>query len=111
MKVAIVGAGGVGGYFGGAMARAGHEVVLLARGEHRDVIRSRGLEVREPDGAWTVRVGATDAAAELLPADLTLVTVKSYSLAEVAPVVRRLAEAGSDVLPLLNRVAAFGSLA
>ena len=55
MRVAIVGAGGVGGYFGGAMARAGHEVVLLARGEHRDAIRSRGLEVREPEGAWTAR--------------------------------------------------------
>jgi len=111
VKVAIVGAGGVGGYFGGAIARAGHEVVLLARGEHRDVIRSRGLEVREPEGAWTVLVGATDDPAELSPADLTLVAVKSYSLAEVAPTVRRLAEGGSDVLPLLNGVEAFGSLA
>jgi 2-dehydropantoate 2-reductase len=111
MKVAIVGAGGVGGYFGGAMARAGHEVVLLARGEHRDAIRSRGLEVREPEGAWTARVGATDDPAELLHADLTLVAVKSYSLAEVAPAVRSLAEGGSDVLPLLNGVEAFESLA
>lgn len=111
MKVAIVGAGGVGGYFGGAMARAGHEVVLLARGEHRDLIRSRGLEVREPEGAWTVQVGATDDPAELSPADLALVAVKSYSLAEVAPIVRRLAEGGSEVLPLLNGVEAFESLA
>jgi 2-dehydropantoate 2-reductase len=111
VKVAIVGAGGVGGYFGGAMARAGHEVVLLARGEHRDVIRSRGLEVREPEGVWTVQVGATDDPAELSPADLAIVAVKSYSLAEVAPTVRRLAEGGSDVLPLLNGVEAFESLA
>jgi 2-dehydropantoate 2-reductase len=93
------------------MARAGHEVVLLARGEHRDVIRSRGLEVREPEGTWTVQLGATADPAELLPADLTLVAVKSYSLAEVAPTVRRLAEAGSDALPLLNGVEAFESLA
>jgi 2-dehydropantoate 2-reductase len=111
MKIAIVGAGGVGGYFGATLARAGHEVVLLARGEHRDVIRSRGLEVREPEGVWTARVGATDDPAELSPADLTLVAVKSYSLAEVASAVRRLAEGGSDVLPLLNGVEAFESLA
>ena len=111
MKIAIVGAGGVGGYFGGTMARSGHEVILLARGEHRDAIRSRGLEVREPEGAWTVQVGATADPAELVPADLAIVAVKSYSLAEVAPTVRRLAEGGSDVLPLLNGVEAFESLA
>jgi ketopantoate reductase len=83
----------------------------LARGEHRDVIRTRGLEVREPEGAWTARVGATDDPAELLPADLAIVAVKSYSLEEVAPVVRRLAESGSNVIPLLNGVEAFESLA
>jgi 2-dehydropantoate 2-reductase len=111
MRIAIVGAGGVGGYFGGAMARAGHEVVLLARGEHREAIRSRGLEVREPEGAWTARVGATDDPEELLPADLAIIAVKSYSLSEVAPAVRKLAEAGAIVLPLLNGVEAFESLA
>jgi 2-dehydropantoate 2-reductase len=111
MRIAIVGAGGVGGYFGGTMARAGHDVILLARGEHRDAIRSRGLEVREPEGAWTTVVGATDDPAELPPADLALVAVKSYSLAEVAPAVRLLAEAGATVLPLLNGVETFESLA
>jgi 2-dehydropantoate 2-reductase len=110
MRIAIVGAGGVGGYFGGTMARAGHEVVLLARGEHRDAIRSRGLEVREPEGSWTVQVGATADPAELLPADLAVVAVKSYSLSDVAPTVRRLAEAGAIVLPLLNGVEAFEAL-
>jgi 2-dehydropantoate 2-reductase len=111
MRVAVVGAGGVGGYFGGAIARAGHEVRLFARGENRDAIRSRGLEVREPEGAWKVAVVAADDAGELLPADLAIVAVKSYSLLEVAPVVARLAEAGAVVLPLLNGVEAFESLA
>jgi 2-dehydropantoate 2-reductase len=111
MRVAVVGAGGVGGYFGGAIARAGHEVRLFARGENRDAIRSRGLEVREPEGAWKTAVVATDEAAELLPADLAIVAVKSYSLSEVAPVVAKLAEAGAVVLPLLNGVEAFESLA
>ena len=111
MRIAIVGAGGVGGYFGGAMSRAGHDVILLARGEHRDAIRSRGLEVREPEGAWTTGVGATDDPSELSPADLALVAVKSYSLSEVAPAVRLLAEAGALVLPLLNGVETFELLA
>ena len=110
MRVAVVGAGGIGGYYGGAIARAGHEVRLFARGANRDAIRSRGLEVREPEGTWTVKVLATDDAAELLPADLAIVAVKSYSLSEVAPVVARLAEAGAVALPLLNGVEAFESL-
>ncbi len=111
MRVVVVGAGGVGGYFGGAIARAGHEVRLFARGENRDAIRSRGLEVREPEGTWTVKVLTTDEPEELLPADLAIVTVKSYSLVEVAPVVRRLTEAGAIALPLLNGVEALESLA
>lgn len=111
MKIAIIGAGGVGGYFGGSMARAGHEVKLLARGPHLEAIRSRGLEVREPDGAFTVRALATADPAELLPADFAIVAVKSYSLAEVAPAVRRVAEGGAVVVPLLNGVEAFESLA
>ena len=111
MRIAVIGAGGVGGYFGGCMARAGHEVKFLARGPHLDAIRSRGLEVREPDGAWTVRPLAAAEAADLLPADFAVVAVKSYSLSEAAPAVRRLAEGGAVVVPLLNGVEAFESLA
>jgi 2-dehydropantoate 2-reductase len=111
MRVAVVGAGGVGGYFGGVIARAGNDVRILARGETLDVIRSRGLEVREPDGAFTAAVLATDDPRDLLPADLAIVAVKSYSIPEVAPAVRLLAEAGAVVLPLLNGVEAFESLA
>jgi 2-dehydropantoate 2-reductase len=110
MRVAVVGAGGIGGYYGGTIARAGHEVRLFARGANRDAIRSHGLEVREPEGTWTVKVLATDVAAELLPADLAIVAVKSYSLAEVAPVVAGLAGSGALVVPLLNGVEAFESL-
>ena len=110
MRVAVVGAGGVGGYFGGAIARAGHEVRMLARGEHLEAIRSRGLEVREPEGTWRVQPVATSRPEDLLPADLAIVAVKSYSLSEIAPVVRLLAENGAVALPLLNGVEAFESL-
>src|SRR3546814_3669895 len=49
MKIAVVGAGAIGGYFGGLLARAGHDVTLIARGAHRDAIRSRGLTVNSKD--------------------------------------------------------------
>jgi 2-dehydropantoate 2-reductase len=110
MRVAVIGAGGVGGYFGASMARAGHVVRFFARGEHLDAIRSRGLEVREPGEVWNIRVPATGDPEELLPSDFAIVAVKSYSLDEVAPVVRRLAEAEAVALPLLNGVEAFENL-
>lgn len=108
MRVAIIGAGGVGAYFGGLLARAGTEVHLFARGAHLDAIRARGLDVRTPDGRWTAPVHATDDPAALGHAldagDLALLAVKAYSLAEVAPAVRLLASQGVVVLPLLNGV-------
>ncbi len=110
LRVVVLGAGGVGGYFGGELARAGHHVTLLARGDHLAAIRARGLELRTPatdvPHAPPVRVpvDATDDPAALPNADLVVVAVKSYSLPEVAPAAARLAAAGATVLPLLNGV-------
>ncbi len=106
MKFAVIGAGGVGGYYGGALARAGHDVTFLARGAPLEAIRARGLEVRTPEGTFTAKVSATDDPARLGPADVAIVAVKCYSLAEVAPAVRLVAAAGADVVPLLNGVEA-----
>jgi 2-dehydropantoate 2-reductase len=106
MRIAILGAGGVGSYYGGMLAQAGHAVSLLARGAHLDALRERGLEVRTPEGSRTVRVQAAADPAELGPADLAVVAVKTYSLEEIAPAARLLAERGADVLPLLNGVEA-----
>lgn len=111
MRIAVIGAGGVGGYYGGLLARAGHPVRMLARGENRAVLASRGLEVREPEGPFRVSVVASERAEDLLPADLALVSVKSFSIPEVAPAVALVADSGAVVLPLLNGVEAFESLA
>jgi 2-dehydropantoate 2-reductase len=100
----------VGGYYGGALARAGHRVTLLARGAHLAAIRARGLEVRTPEGPFTVEVDAVDDAAALGAADFAIVAVKTYSLADVLPAVRLLAQRGADVLPLLNGVEAASRL-
>lgn len=110
MRIAILGAGGVGAYYGGAFARAGHPVSMLARGEHLDALRERGLEVRTPEGSWTVQVHAAGDPAELGPADLAIVAVKTYSLEEIASAARLLARSGADVLPLLNGVEAADQL-
>jgi 2-dehydropantoate 2-reductase len=104
MKIAILGAGGVGGYYGGALSRAGHEVAMLARGAHLDALRERGLEVRTPDGTFTAAVEAAGAPEEIGAVDYAVVAVKNYSLPEIAPAVRLLAEKGAVIVPLLNGV-------
>lgn len=106
MRITILGAGGVGGYYGGLLARAGHPVALLARGAHLEALRARGLEVRTPEESFTVGVEAADDPQALGPADLAVVAVKSYSLSEIAPAARLLAESGADIVPLLNGVEA-----
>lgn len=106
MNIAILGAGGVGGYFGGILARAGNRVALLARGTHLEALRERGLEVRTPEGMFTVAVEAVGDADELQGIELAVIAVKSYSLAEIAPAARLLAERGAMVVPLLNGVEA-----
>lgn len=110
MHIAVLGAGGVGGYFGAVLARAGHEVVLFARGEHLLAIRQNGVTIRTDSDSFTVPIGATGDPAELGAADLAIIAVKSYSLAEIAPVAAGLAERGAVVLPLLNGVDAAGEL-
>src|SRR5215510_8196696 len=70
MKIAVYGAGGVGGYFGGRLAQAGNEIWFLARGAHLDAIRANGLAVRSPRGDFTVTAKTTDDPAEVGPCDV-----------------------------------------
>src|SRR6266403_6311500 len=94
MRILIAGTGGVGGYFGALLARAGRDVVFLARGRNLVALRERGLTVESVDGDVRLpHVTATDTVADAAPVDLVLVTVKSYdtsaTAAVIAPVVRR----------------------
>src|SRR5436305_2441840 len=106
MNIAILGAGGVGGYYGGILARAGNRVAMLARGAHLEALRERGLEVRTPEGSFVAKVEAAGDPDELRDVELAVVAVKSYSLAEIAPAARLLAERGTVIVPLLNGVEA-----
>lgn len=104
MRVAILGAGGVGGYFGGLLARSGHIVQLLARGENLSVLRQKGLEVRTPEESFRVHVEASDDVTQFGLIDWAIVSVKTYSLLEIAPSVKFLANHGALILPLLNGI-------
>ncbi|MDQ6769863.1 MAG: 2-dehydropantoate 2-reductase [Gemmatimonadota bacterium] len=104
MKVIVLGAGAIGAYYGGQLARTGHDVTLYARGENLAAIRRSGLEIRTPEGITVVQVAATDRADELGAADFAILGVKSYSLGSIGPVVRQIAEKGAGILPFLNGV-------
>lgn len=105
MKIAIYGVGGVGGYFGGALARAGHDVAFVARGAHLAAIQASGLRVRSPDGDFRVRPSAASAdPAAIGPVDAVIVAVKSIDLPKVAAKIGPLLHDDTFVVPLLNGV-------
>jgi 2-dehydropantoate 2-reductase len=111
LHIAVLGAGGVGGWYAGALALAGQSVSVLARGAHLEAIRAHGLEMRAPDGVQHVRLQATDDVAELGRPALAIVSVKAYSLPAIAPAAAQLASRGAAILPLLNGVDAAERLA
>lgn len=104
MKIGIVGAGGVGGYFGGRLALAGSEVGLVARGQHLAAIRERGLEVRRDEGNFTVQVTASDDPEDIGPCDAVLFCVKSYDTDAAAALLGPLLRPETGVLSLQNGV-------
>jgi 2-dehydropantoate 2-reductase len=110
MRIAILGAGGVGGYYGALLARAGHDAVLYARGANLAAIRANGITIRDANGSFSVPIGATNNPDELGGAEFAIVAVKSYSLMDIAPVALALAQGGAAILPLLNGVEAADDL-
>jgi 2-dehydropantoate 2-reductase len=104
MKIGVVGAGGVGGYYGARLALAGLEVGLIARGDHLAAIRERGLRVRADDGDFTVRVAASDDPAEIGPCDAVLFCVKSYDTDQAAVLLGPLLKPETGVVSLQNGV-------
>lgn len=104
MKIGVVGAGGVGGYYGARLASAGAEVGLIARGDHLAAIREHGLRVRADDGDFTVRLAASDDPAEIGPCDAVLFCVKSYDTDQAAALLGPLLRPETGVLSLQNGV-------
>jgi len=106
MKIVIVGAGGLGSYIGAVLDRAGHEVTLVARGEHAAAIEADGLRILSHAGDFTVHPDCVASALDLDEADLVFAAVKTYSLDDIAPQLKHLADRGSVIVSLLNGVTA-----
>ena len=105
MKAAVVGAGGVGGYFGGLLARADHEVTFIARGAHLEAIKKNGLRIEsELDGDFTVPGNATDDTAEAGPQDLVLFTVKMFHNSDAVRTLAPMIGPETIVLTLQNGI-------
>ncbi len=106
MKIGIVGGGGIGSYYAALLADGGNQVVLLTRGPHLEAIRAHGLELHMPEGIRLTKPEATDDAARLSGCEVVIVSVKGYSLGEVAPALASAArgDRGATIIPLLNGV-------
>lgn len=104
MKIAVFGAGGVGAYFGGRLARSGAEVHLIARGSHLEALRRDGLRVRSVLGDFEIRLPATDAPGEIGPSDYVLFCVKSYDTEQAAAQLGPLIRDQTAVISLQNGI-------
>jgi len=112
MRIAIFGAGGVGGYFGGRLAQSGQEVIFIARGEHLRAMQQYGLRVDSILGDFHIHeVQATDDPATVGEVDVVLVATKTWQVPEAAQAMRPMVGARTLVVPLQNGVEAPAQLA
>jgi 2-dehydropantoate 2-reductase len=105
MRIAVIGAGGVGGYFGGRLAQAGHDVTFIARGATLEALRTHGLRVDSILGDFTVApVNATDDPAIAGQFDAILMAVKTWQLPEAAAQILPMLGDDTMVVPLENGI-------
>ena len=107
MRFAVIGAGAVGGYFGGRLAQSGEEVWFLARGRTLEAMRQHGLKVESTKGDFVLpSVLVSEQASEVGPVEVVLVAVKAGQIAELAPTLKPLIGPQTIVVPLQNGVEA-----
>ena len=112
MRFAIYGVGAVGGYFGGRLSQGGEDVSFIARGQHLQALRKKGLRVDSINGDFIVSpVAATDDPAQIGAVDVVMVGVKTWQVPEVAKSIQPLIGKDTLVLPLQNGVEAPAQLA
>ena len=107
MRISILGSGGVGGYFGGRLAKAGFDVRFLARGTHLKVMQAKGLTVKSVNGDFHIpHPFVTDSMEELGQSDLVILAVKAWQVKELAAEMGAILHKDTVVLPLQNGVLA-----
>jgi 2-dehydropantoate 2-reductase len=105
MKIAIVGAGGVGGYYGGLLAAAGNDVHFVARGAHLNAMREHGLHIQSLAGDISIQpVQATDRAADIGPVDVLIFCTKAFSTEAAAAQTVSIVTPDTTALSLENGV-------
>jgi len=112
MKIAILGSGAVGGYYGARLARAGEDVTFIARGAHLAAIREHGLEIRSAAlGDFVARARAEEDTSRVGHVDLVLFAVKTYDNATVLPLLKPMLGPSTVVLTVQNGVDSPGEVA
>ena len=105
MRIAVFGAGGVGGYFGGRLAFSGEDVVFIARGEHLQAMRKDGLCVRSVNGDFSLNdINVTDNPKRVGEVDVILLGVKTWQVMDVIDALRPMVGEDTVIVPLQNGV-------
>lgn len=105
MRIAVMGTGGMGGYYGGLLAQHNHEVIFIARGAHLQAIQKEGLQVKSIFGDFQIKPAqATDDAADVGPVDLVLVCTKTYDTEAATNSAKPLVAPQTTVLSLQNGI-------
>jgi len=111
MKIAIIGTGGVGGYFGAKLAQTGNEVTFLARGEHLKAIQKNGLTVKSILGDFRVEnIKATDKISNIEKPDLVIISVKAWQVKGIGEELKPILKSDTTIIPLQNGVLAADEL-
>lgn len=104
MNIVVLGAGAIGGYFGGRLAQGGACVTFLVREPRYRQLQQRGLRIKSPHGDAILRPTLSHSADDIREPDLVILAVKNYHLASTLPTLQTLVNRGAKVLPLLNGV-------
>ena len=105
MKIAVMGSGGVGGYYGCLLARQGHDVTFIARGSHLKAIQENGLQVKSIHGDFHILPAkAMDNPTEIGPVDLVLFCTKTYATDEAAEQIKPIVGTKTTVMSLQNGI-------
>jgi 2-dehydropantoate 2-reductase len=104
MRIAIMGSGGLGGYFGARLCKGGAEVYFIARGKHLQAMRSNGLQVEGPEPIHIARVNATDDPADIGVVDFVLVCVKLWDTEAALQQIRPMVGSGTTIISFQNGV-------
>ncbi len=107
MKIAVIGSGGVGGYFGGRLAAAGNDVTFVARGAHLEAMRKNGLKVLSALGDFHLsKVKCTDDTATIGPVDIVMIAVKLWSTEDAVAAAKPLVGPETAVVSFQNGIVA-----